>query len=258
MRSIATLLLLACGTMIPVAAQVLGGSNTFNQSKRAVYQVQAQTQGAYVGVGTAFAIESSQNETELLTASHVLHPGEQVQPGDQNCGSVSFKNASAASQIAIQVRDPEINVDSPATLVVDDYCRDLAVLSIATGDLPILCLHATSTWRTENNIASYVLVIGYLPPYGSGNPTSVPTSVSASGGSGRFLLNGVEDNGFSGAPVLEQTYGLVIGVYKAKYGDSNFSLASDPQAIENVILTLVPAHWIARPKSQSLADCRGV
>ena len=202
------------------------------------------------GEGNGFIINSRAGHTELLTVSHTLHPGEVIAPNDQDCASVEdIKPGDPDARVTVSASLLGLN-DAPATVLRDDYCRDLAVISISVGPYPIACLYKSSAYFPEKSVGRDTLTIGYLPLADSRKPNRYPgTQGGVPKYGGRFYMTASIDHGLSGAPVVETSNGLVIGMA----AESN--IAYDNLKIENFLLGKTRATWV-NPANQSMDPCK--
>jgi hypothetical protein len=244
-------------TASPASAQ-LGSATTFDQVKRSIFQVAGTS--TFVSPGTAFVVRSSNSESDLLTASHVVHPGASVLPGGAGCAAVSYHAGPPPPGTDITVRSTFFAVPASATITIlaDDYCRDLALIAITSGPYPAVCFWLAQRYAITDHQSDAVLIAGFLPPFGSSSITPVPSAISSPADPGYFRITTPVDPGYSGSPVVEISSGLVIGIIERAENGTIFTLAHDPQALENFLMPRIPVRWISNPANQSMRDCRGL
>ena len=224
--------------------------NAYNQLEWAVVSIISEGPNNDKGEGNGFIINSKIGYSELLTVSHVLHGGEAVAPSDQFCDRDVKAYASGDGRVVISISSPLLKLTNvPATIIRDEYChKDLAVVAIKRGPLPIACIYQTSEWSSRRKVRSQIETIGYF-----GNtlqPNVYPSTQGAiQPNSGKFLLNFIP-NGISGSPVAETSYGLVVGVAAQN------TYAYDNMRLENFLLGKTTATWISNPLNRSLEMCK--
>ena len=146
--------------------------------------------------GTGFAVTSDNHTTQIVTAAHVV---------------------ADATRVVVILRDGS---NYTATILARDHIRDAALLSIGTGNRPILAVSQQVPSKNDS-----VTVIGYpgthqfavsgtdLQVIGSAPPIVVDGEVEAIQQRGESIVFKANvGHGDSGAPIIDKATNQVIGI----------------------------------------------
>ena len=154
-----------------------------------------------IHTGTGFNVKSDAHATQLVTAAHVV---------------------DGASRVVVIFQD---GTDFTATILARDRIRDAAVLSVDVGNRPTLAL--TTQPPTKNDAVTIVGFPGIhkfavagtdLRLIGDPAPVVVNGEVEATQQSGESLVFRADvGHGDSGAPIVDRTTNVVIGLTTGTY-----------------------------------------